>query len=68
MKFTLKTMAKLNEIREHPAKIYIQSTDTDKEFYLDVSEYLDWKDFEIIDWCYVNGEAEYGDDVIKVWL
>ena len=62
----LKTLVKLNEIREHPSKILIHDCYNNEVCYLSVSEYLAFKDKEITDWN-ITGNEEEG-YTIEVWL
>ena len=64
----LKTLVKLNEIKEEPAKMFIH-TENDAEFEMGVMDYLAWKDFEIIDWFYICGDpSENTEDKIIVYI
>ena len=57
MNYKVKTLVKLNSIREQPAKIYINDPDG-KEYVMTVDEYLTWKESEIGDWVYISGNPE----------
>ena len=66
----LKTLVKLNEIREHPSKILIHDCYNNEVCYLNVSEYLAFKDKEIEDWNITGtGSKTDNDDYeIEVWI
>lgn len=53
----VKTLVKLNALREQPAKVFINDPNN-KEYELTVDEYLAWKESEIGDWVYISGSFE----------
>ncbi len=62
----LKTLVKLNEIREQPSKIIIHDCYNHEVCYLGISEYLAFKDKEITDWN-ITGNGTDGYE-IEVWI
>ena len=62
----LKTLVKLNEIREKPSKIMLHDCYNNEVYYLNVTEYLTYKESEITDWN-ITGNEEEG-YTIEVWL
>ncbi len=64
----VKTLVKLNALREQPAKVYINDPNC-KEYELTVNEYLAWNESEIWDWVYVSGDpSENTEDKIIVYV
>lgn len=53
----VKTLVKLNALREQPAKVFINDPNN-KEYEMTVDEYLAWKESEIGDWVYICGSFE----------
>ena len=62
----LKTLVKLNEIREHPYQILIRDSYDNKVFYLGVSEYLAYKDKEITDWDFIGDPVNDDDNDCQI--
>ena len=65
----LKTLVKLNALKDNPARIEVNYTDeTGHKRLIDISsldDYLRFKDFRIIDWAYYQSEEQ---DFISVYL
>ena len=65
----LKTLVKLNALKQQPARIEINYTDeTGHKRLIDISsldDYLRFKDFRIVDWAYYQSEEQ---DFISVYL
>jgi hypothetical protein len=65
----LKTLVKLNALKQSPARIEINYTDeTGHKRLIDISsldDYLRFKDFKIVDWNYYQSEEQ---DFISVYL
>lgn len=65
----LKTLVKLNSLKQSPARIEINYTDeTGHKRLIDISsldDYLRFKGFRIVDWAYYQSEEQ---DFISVWL
>ena len=65
----LKTLVKLNALKQQPARIEINYTDeTGHKRLIDISsldDYLRFKDFRIVDWAYYHSEEQ---DFISVYL
>ena len=65
----LKTLVKLNALKQSPARIEINyKDDTGHERLIDISsldDYLRFKDFRIVDWDYYQSEEQ---DFISVYL
>lgn len=56
----------MNEVREHPSKIMLHDCNNNEVCYLNVTEYLAFKEHEITDWN-ITGNEEEG-YTIEVWL
>ena len=65
----LKTLVKLNALKDNPARIEVNYTDeTGHKRLIDISsldDYLRFKDFRIVDWDYYQSEEQ---DFISVYL
>ena len=65
----LKTLVKLNALKDNPARIEVNYTDeTGHKRLIDISsleDYLSFKDFRIVDWAYYQSEEQ---DFISVNL
>ena len=65
----LKTLVKLNALKDNPARIEVNYTDeTGHKRLIDISsldDYLRFKDFRIVDWAYYQSEEQ---DFISVYL